>query len=495
MKTSWMLGLTLVVGCGSISAENGTGDAASTKDAPNTDDSRADHNVSGGTGGGTGGSTGGGTGGSTDGGSGGGGGSLEDANGGSGGRPDVNSTPDAGTVVDASRPNDVISSEGSTGPDTRQDTVTIDVAVNDSRTVDASVPDSGGGTGGTGGGGTGGGGTAGTGGTGGTGGGGTGGTGGSGMDAAIDLGCPAETDQQFCTRLGKNCETVSGTDNCGGSRDVNCGSCGAGKGCVDHVCKTPVCNSLTYTSEIFMPLSVGNIMDFMIAGSSNAQSLLYARSPTACQTPLSIFLADETSPGNGNYFPRDMSAWWSTNAVGWAALSGDGLTIVVNVAQNYGEAHRPALQAVNFGAISTTAYTAINNFLGGSAAVLNGHVISTSGFEFFYSITGLGAGMDGVYRATRSATTSAFSAGTRMTAIAPTYDSIAGISSDGLTLFMNQQYSGSIFTRNSTSAEFTNPNGTALAGWHHKPGPGCTLFATNTSGGCSAQDIFKYTPQ
>jgi hypothetical protein len=74
---------------------------------------------------------------------------------------------------------------------------------------------------------------------------GTGGTGGSNADAASDAplsnpdaACVPETDLQMCTRLEKNCDPFSGTDNCGQARSIT--SCGA---CQDSlVCGTFVAN-------------------------------------------------------------------------------------------------------------------------------------------------------------------------------------------------------------------------------------------------------------
>jgi hypothetical protein len=43
--------------------------------------------------------------------------------------------------------------------------------------------------------------------------------------------CTPESDGSFCSRLGKSCGTVSGTDNCGGARMVSCGSCTAPETC------------------------------------------------------------------------------------------------------------------------------------------------------------------------------------------------------------------------------------------------------------------------
>ncbi len=52
--------------------------------------------------------------------------------------------------------------------------------------------------------------------------------------------CTAETDSQFCTRLGKNCGLVTGTDNCGTSKTVDCGTCSSlntcGGGGTENVC-------------------------------------------------------------------------------------------------------------------------------------------------------------------------------------------------------------------------------------------------------------------
>jgi hypothetical protein len=78
---------------------------------------------------------------------------------------------------------------------------------------------------------------------------GTGGSGGSNADAAPDVpqgntdaACVPETDQQMCTRLGKNCNTLSGTDNCGRARSIaTCGACTSGLVCgtfTANVCPT-----------------------------------------------------------------------------------------------------------------------------------------------------------------------------------------------------------------------------------------------------------------
>jgi hypothetical protein len=52
--------------------------------------------------------------------------------------------------------------------------------------------------------------------------------------------CQPETDAAFCARLGKNCDAVSATDNCGAHRSANCGACSGemtcGAGGTQNVC-------------------------------------------------------------------------------------------------------------------------------------------------------------------------------------------------------------------------------------------------------------------
>lgn len=67
--------------------------------------------------------------------------------------------------------------------------------------------------------------------------------------------CGAETNAQFCVRLGKNCDTVTGSDNCGVSRTVNCGACAGGAQCggdgVSNVCSgcTPQTDAAFCTAQ------------------------------------------------------------------------------------------------------------------------------------------------------------------------------------------------------------------------------------------------------
>ena len=52
--------------------------------------------------------------------------------------------------------------------------------------------------------------------------------------------CLPETDTAFCSRLGKNCSSVTALDNCQVSRTANCGTCASGT-CTNNVCVLPSC--------------------------------------------------------------------------------------------------------------------------------------------------------------------------------------------------------------------------------------------------------------
>jgi hypothetical protein len=63
--------------------------------------------------------------------------------------------------------------------------------------------------------------------------------------------CTAESSASFCSRRGKNCGTVTGTDNCGTTRTVTCGSCASPQSCggggAANVCGSS--NSKIYEAE------------------------------------------------------------------------------------------------------------------------------------------------------------------------------------------------------------------------------------------------------
>jgi hypothetical protein len=322
---------------------------------------------------------------------------------------------------------------------------------------------------------------------------------GDGNDA--DVRCDPETDQAFCARLGKNCEMVMEADNCGVLRGANCGTCAGGMGCVDSVCKTPVCSSFIYSSAAYPPFSLAGTADFAIATSSAGETILYGQSAQPDCAMAVTYLADEITPGSRTYTSRSITSWLDAHGIVGQALTGDGLGLITlsNDFKSFQIARRSALQLLDFGAPSAVDFKAVNAMLAGTTGLLRGGVISADGLEFCYTIFSGGIAVDGIYCSKRAAVSSRFATGARLVAVDASYTDVTGISSDRLTLFVFKPWAGFVFTRNSTSAEFSNPNGAnpppQLAGWQHKPLADCaTLVGTHApGGGCANQDIIFQT--
>jgi hypothetical protein len=312
--------------------------------------------------------------------------------------------------------------------------------------------------------------------------------------------CIAESDAAFCARRGKNCEAVTDVDNCGAKRSANCGTCASGMGCVDRICKVPVCSSFTYAGAVYRPFSIDGTSDFAIATSAAGESVLYAQSPAKDCSGAVTYLADEITPGGRTYTSRDLSKWLDTNGVTAQALSGDGLTIVTisKDFRMFQSARRSALQLLDFGALTADDFAAVNAMLTGTA-LFRGGVLSADGVELFFTIFSGGAAIDGLYSAKRIASNVPFGAGSRLVGIDAAYTDVTGVSSDRLALFVFKPWAGFVFTRTSTTADFTNPNAPnappELAGWQHKPMADCvTLLATQSpGGGCVMEDILFQT--
>jgi hypothetical protein len=86
--------------------------------------------------------------------------------------------------------------------------------------------------------------------------------------------CVPETDSAFCARLGKNCDPLNGTDNCGSPRSVtSCGTCPADQHCAANVC---ACNETDTEMCYRLAISCGPI--------SGTDRCGFARNISSCGT-------------------------------------------------------------------------------------------------------------------------------------------------------------------------------------------------------------------
>jgi hypothetical protein len=102
--------------------------------------------------------------------------------------------------------------------------------------------------------------------------------------------------------------------------------------------------------------------------------------------------------------------------------------------------------------------------------------------------------MNGSYESVRADTASPFPRAARMRGRVKSYDYVTGVSSDGRTLFMTEEYTSRVLMRSSTTEVFGDPGPTLIPpkfyGWRAVPIEHCArVLSTDTPGGCAAEDI------
>jgi hypothetical protein len=324
--------------------------------------------------------------------------------------------------------------------------------------------------------------------------------------------CVPESDDQICTRLATACEAQMTTDNCGMPREVDCGACSGGQGCVVGTCQTPVCSSFNYTRSTITAFSQTNIEDSIGGATWDGRVVLYVKTVGGVCQNFRLIMADELTPGSGSYTQTDATTNFQTLGLlvgqeAYAAMA-DGLTLVAMTTnrKQLVTTTRSALGAVDFGAPSTAIFDPINATVSATGtAVFTSPTISKDGLEFFYTLSGYTGGdvaKNGVYNSVRSSTSAPFPAGTKMPAPLNegSYGSVTGVSSDRLAVFVFWGYTSRVLTRRSTSAPFTNPNAPgdppSLEGWSHKALDDCSkLIGMYSPGGCQNEDVILLTRQ
>jgi len=318
--------------------------------------------------------------------------------------------------------------------------------------------------------------------------------------------CVPDTDQELCTAV-SGCERRTFTDKCGVMRIVDCGACTGGMGCSAGTCKTPACSpTATYQQTPFPNMSRTSIEDSIGGATPDGQVILYVltdAATAACQA-YHLVVADEVTVGSGTYTQRDVSTTFGTLGLfvgqdGYTITS-DGLTIVTTTTnrKSLKSTKRSAINAVDWGTASDADFVNINMQTVSNTKVIYSPTLSADGLEFWYSLADSAGTVP--YVSVRDSTTAPFPAGTAAPAPVSTYPLVAGISSDRLAIFVFDNFSGRLLTRNTTSAMFTNPNAPAappqIPGWAHKPLASCAkIVAMYSPGGCANEDVVVITRQ
>ena len=261
--------------------------------------------------------------------------------------------------------------------------------------------------------------------------------------ATADMTCVPESDTEFCARLGKSCESVTGNDNCGMPRTVtSCGTCGAAApACVGNVCSVPVCSTVFATSGTNVTaVSVAAVQDDLLGASTTGDSLLLLRPASGTCGVNTLFIADATTSGSmAAYNVQNINALAGfQKAEETMTLTGDGLTIIGTdaTAKAFTTSTRSAVGMTDFGTAATGPFASINTAILASGGTASWPVLSSDGLAFYYRIGGATASTDnGIYEAIRASSSASFPAGTKMPAAVQAFDGVSGISTDRMTLF------------------------------------------------------------
>lgn len=321
--------------------------------------------------------------------------------------------------------------------------------------------------------------------------------------------CVPESDETFCARqaAGAACEMHSELDNCGAQRSADCGACAAGKGCVVGECRTPACTSFSYASSTLPAFSRAGIEDGIAATTPDGQTIVYIQTAmTATCGSFHVVLADEITPGSGSFMQNDATTALQTLQLfagqeGFA-ITADGLTLVARSANSKRmlATTRSARQKVDFATPTDEDFVNINMQVASTPGTFRAPVLSADRLEIFYRVESSDTAERGIYASVRSSTSSPFPAGTKQPSPVGDYEFPTGLSSDRLTLFLFDNFTGRVLQRVSTSGPFINPSAPApppqVAGWEHKPLADCSkLLAITTPGGCAGEDVSLLTRQ
>lgn len=329
----------------------------------------------------------------------------------------------------------------------------------------------------------------------------------AGADAPVDA-CVAETDTELCAAA-ESCEMHAFTDRCGATRNVDCGTCTSGKGCVVGACKTPVCSSFNYASTTLTLFSVVNVEDSLTAATPDFQTIVYIPTGSGTCGSFQIVIADEIAPGSGTYNKQNITTLLATANMTTGqdsyTISADGLTLIGRNATNtaFLALKRSARGMTDFGTPDPVPFQTITDQVAafGANARITGPVLSADGLQFLYSVVGATAATNnGIYSTERASATAAFPAGTKLGAPVSDYAFATALSSDRLTIFVFDNFQGRVFTRTSTTGAWVNPNAPApapvVSGWQHKPSADCSkLISMASPGGCANEDIKLHTRQ
>jgi hypothetical protein len=318
--------------------------------------------------------------------------------------------------------------------------------------------------------------------------------------------CTPEADAAFCASLTSQCDMVTGPDNCGATRTVNCGACSGTDVCVANVCKAPVCSTLSFGAGTSIPsVNVAGVQNMLSAVTPDGGSILFKRASSACAS-YEVFVGDAMPPSM-SYTLSSVPALSGMDLTDeeYATLTDNGLTIVAANTAHTGllASTRSAKFKVDFAAPTNAPFTNITTM--GTQALSFPYLVPGQ-LELYYVIGGATiTSLNGIYHATRASVSVPFGAGVQMPAPVANYYYVTAVSADNMTIFLNTtSYSMVVLTRSDVSQPFSIPGDAGappvVPGWRTRPIDSCqTLVGTcqvNTvGGGCLSERICTFPAQ
>lgn len=314
--------------------------------------------------------------------------------------------------------------------------------------------------------------------------------------------CVPETDAAFCARVGATCEDATREDNCGVVRTATCGTCSGTDACVANVCRAPICSTFSFPNRTLLsaPLNDPAQQDALAGVSADGKTVLWQRSPCYAK-PFDLLIGDATS---GTFVATNLTTQpeFATMAITQErtlALTADGLTIIGSSSDRtqFLQTTRTAVGVTAFGAASNVDFAALN--VSAPTRIIF-PAISNDGLTFYFRmIDNPDSSLNGLYETVRTSKTVPFPSATKMPGVVQSYESITAVSSDRMTLFVqNYSFQMAALTRKSIKDAFANPNFPGPApippGFRARPLGDCqAVIATYSEAGCLGETLAIFT--
>jgi hypothetical protein len=292
---------------------------------------------------------------------------------------------------------------------------------------------------------------------------------------------------------------MAATDNCGATRNVNCGGCNGSDVCAANQCRPSQCSSLAFANMTQVAtINASGQQDALGAVSADGGSVINHRAAQCTQ--FTTLLIEQIGLNTVTIDLSANAAFMTTtrhNQEATFAMTGDALTFAAVTADQTGfiMATRTAKGSSTFAPVAN----AFADLAVTPPAIVAHPVLSQDGLAFYYVVRNHPTtSLDGLYESLRSSTAVPFPAPVKMGGDAQGFDAPVSISGDKMTFFMQTGFGMHVLRRNSLTKPFTNPNAPAAAptvpGFRTRIVGNCGTLMGTCTGGCLNEQTCTFTP-